>query len=1242
VLFSGGAPALASKLGYERFRADSKVPQDKVAEFDATVGSTVWPACSQIGSRDCSKLPPPTETLKSVFGAVEAGLNIRIERALWTMGALGGTIPDGVFSQPTPVANFNVYATAPALAVYGDSRINASSNLQSQDTGYSSLEDVVALGKVEGYTTDWVDSRDWTSLALDGLKTSLRTYTPAGAFYVTQSELAEVAFGDEIQGVSYSRGTRAGLATWLDEFGAALSQPTLVPGILDATRSLSASVIKEPVAQGGPMRYFLEGCEHGGSPVFTEAAGSMGVSARLVAKDDCPFDSKPGTALAPGLNNLASGLSSYNPDRSYFIYGTTGNVMLTSTSTLGGSALVDDLGGCSGSGYNIIGYRLKASVCPKEERVRFMVNRRSTTATAAGDDVLRAMTLSCLGSGSAPRQLVPPAAINSVADVRRLEGWLAQAEYATATGLNDLALANVPKRVVDAEAGGALLSSASGQGTHGELLLALGNEIRAVHGSWVTMSGAFGQLRNAIHRTRKRLEAASQKERAAQLEYERERIELDRRKALGALQTTSGIMKAALSLAGMKKGSEGEGLNGLIDGVTSMQAGFIESSAARQLLGVLAKEEDNGDQAAETERELVLIDLNEDSSAAYTALETSLSGLRTGASNALAKIIELQGNALGARTAVAKAAGADFMTDLDGNTIPLPVNSVLNRQLNLKRLRYERALTTAKRSAYLARLAIEQRLGLRLDELKAELGPLPAPSTWVDDLCTMQGVNYETLRTATQGVSSGSGTGGAAATPGQQKELDLIAGFADEYIGDYVQKLEELVSFYNVENPFRESDDTMVLSLREDLLVSDHRCQGESRNLLYHSGALHEEPPSSSDVESLGGWRSRQCTGGACTTALSGLGLMDADVPLVPPNGRGSISWLRTISETDRPAAAASPVPRGAVYQSVRLVKGRDYVLSWWDMARAANGKPLDTGSPQGYQVAAFTGDWNLVATSLQTSHRGAESSRSEWSPRRSLRISVPQDGVYHVAFIPEPAVGEVTLALANVQLEELSAERRGPGYYEHTTSYRLTNNSDCKASESWSVQEAFERKCERRGQDSRAEICWWELKQPIALDAVAAQQGYGPLFERLALDNKNYRHVSTVVNIVGDALNCGEGAGNACYASGYLEYDLSHAAYSVPLMDLSGHNRCFDFGVATIHHGKALSTERYLSVPLSSADESLTNQAAFKKWEFAGRPLTGVYRLRIKDSRRLRWDLVEDIQLLVNYRYWSPVDRAN
>jgi hypothetical protein len=99
--------------------------------------------------------------------------------------------------------------------------------------------------------------------------------------------------------------------------------------------------------------------------------------------------------------------------------------------------------------------------------------------------------------------------------------------------------------------------------------------------------------------------------------------------------------------------------------------------------------------------------------------------------------------------------------------------------------------------------------------------------------------------------------------------------------------------------------------------------------------------------------------------------------------------------------------------------------------------------------------------------------------------------------------------------------------------------------------------------------------------------------------------------------------------------------AYSVPLENYEGATSCFDFGLGSIRSGKALAAERFITLPMSSADRDLINTSPFLKPDLSGRPLSGAYRLRIHDSPQLAWKNVEDIQLVMNYGYWSRVARS-
>lgn len=70
------------------------------------------------------------------------------------------------------------------------------------------------------------------------------------------------------------------------------------------------------------------------------------------------------------------------------------------------------------------------------------------------------------------------------------------------------------------------------------------------------------------------------------------------------------------------------------------------------------------------------------------------------------------------------------------------------------------------------------------------------------------------------------------------------------------------------------------------------------------------------------------------------------------------------------------------------------------------------------------------------------------------------------------------------------------------------------------------------------------------------------------------------------------------------------------------------------IERARALAAERYVTNPISSADRSLIEP--YVRTELRGRPLSGTYLLRIWDDPTLAWENVEDIQIVLNYRYWT------
>src|SRR5439155_13415957 len=77
--------------------------------------------------------------------------------------------------------------------------------------------------------------------------------------------------------------------------------------------------------------------------------------------------------------------------------------------------------------------------------------------------------------------------------------------------------------------------------------------------------------------------------------------------------------------------------------------------------------------------------------------------------------------------------------------------------------------------------------------------------------------------------------GGGAGSPSDNA---AIQAFADAWVGSYVQKLQDFVTYYNVQYPSHQGQDTAVLSLRYDLLPPATQCTVQAPNVLTSSGDL--------------------------------------------------------------------------------------------------------------------------------------------------------------------------------------------------------------------------------------------------------------------------------------------------------------------------------------------------------------------------------------------------------------------
>jgi hypothetical protein len=182
-------------------------------------------------------------------------------------------------------------------------------------------------------------------------------------------------------------------------------------------------------------------------------------------------------------------------------------------------------------------------------------------------------------------------------------------------------------------------------------------------------------------------------------------------------------------------------------------------------------------------------------------------------------------------------------------------------------------------------------------------------------------------------------------------------------------------------------------------------------------------------------------------------------------------------------------------------------------------------------------------------------------------------------------------------------------------------------------LRSAFTHACDASG------TCWYDLSVPIVIDTGALNAGTSPLEAKLAAGNYNYRNIDIALNLVGTSVHtCVNDQNPNCYGSGYIQYTLNHDATNAGIIGYDGNERYFNFGIASINHGKALAAERYLTMPLATADQQLVTQPGIQHIELSGRPLDGAYSLRIWDSPDLNWSALQDIQFVIDYEYWSSI----
>jgi len=617
-------------------------------------------------------------------------------------------------------------------------------------------------------------------------------------------------------------------------------------------------------------------------------------------------------------------------------------------------------------------------------------------------------------------------------------------------------------------------------------------------------------------------------------------------------------------------------------------------------------------QEAKLGAEFKLNDFNGTFSTIASTMSTYASRLSGALNDIDAQLAKVEQQQSRAKLALAKALYVRSFT----SQFEARINAAQNARFLTARERYRRAQDTAQRMAFLAKRSIEMRLGIRLAEMTDDLPLVDAPAEWESTVCTLTGIDYE--KAATGEVES----------------------FADEYIGDYVEKLQNVVESYRLVHNFHEGTDVAVMSLRDDIQNVRAVCEAPVHNELHNAGQLNV----SSSLAP--GWDRNGCA----SEQVEGL-----EVPL--PNCIGVLEEL---------GVNASPILGVPALSATSA-----YTLQFGDKAScdpatcgyrsgAYLGQELDV-TPGLYRASVYVRDRTdysdvglrialdgVVQTTLAQQTEAA--TLTAW-PRVYVVFEVPAIQKLSFGFArPTLNAGSApadTIVLAGPMLErlQLGTDELGvePAAFVNTSDVRTRPLPVCEDTSGEVFRETgWTRATALLCEDGFSGTCdgstakpygYWQTSFNINQRDIESGNILGK--SGIARGNFNYRIESLGVNFVGTSVrNCADqDLPSTCYSAGYVPYTLIHnGPYNV--RNHAGKDFQAQLFTGRIENARGLALERYITSPLASADRELLTD--YTRFELQGRPLDGNFVLRVWDSPGVTFDGIQDVQIVLKYRYWT------
>ncbi len=881
-------------------------------------------------------------------------------------------------------------------------------------------------------------------------------------------------------------------------------------------------------------------------------------------------------------------------------------------------------------------------------------------------DVLGALEMLCAaaeetsdGSGSDCTSIPE---IHSVGDLFAAQGYFECQADSVRNNAAGMILRDLPRQVVTLLGSGGT-SGTTGAGVSGEIAAAT-DELRA---ALIALSDSSTQIGATVDSLGAAVGGLRSRSQQMSIKAEIERWQL----ASTVLnQVTSCVSKVSEAAGGMNAGA-------------GVSAGAVCANSAAQI-GIAASMTTLNEDLDEAVLRESLYRFEQEFNGAVAALSGADTRLRASVARIEAAITRIKNLQRRGRRALAKA----LMLDSDPGTAGeegamgrrFYVNTVMRRRMNTLRARYEEAHRNAVKTAFLAKIALEQRLGMAMDQMTDPLTLLDEPPAgWHMDVCSMSGIDYDRIRDST-------------APPGGDRDpaegVDVPEDYAGEYIGDYVRRLALVYESYSIDFPFQDGTDTTVLSLRDEIWQTRAPCSVGTPNLLYEAGQLDQmggETRYGWEVEGCGvyeDWKEEDlgpqpaCVGATPIredNAVLGRTFSGIDaLPMsVTRTEAGTVPMYEVRFGVENP-----PTDAGVEYQT----RTRDtHVVQWIDETLPAGRYRVSyfervrrRGEPDVTpQVRVLSRRDVFDATTGTTTHESTPIAfegptpqpiepRANWRRRfaffdlaRPTRVGVSirprrrTDGFQTVqvgALMLEDVTSTVVGSLSEIVSDAPRLTRANaspPPLFFNTTQTRDRVQSVCTDTDGSVVRDnAWTHHCVGLCPDGYGDCpgalqqhCYYETSftlDPERLQRQGVLDGAG-----FAFGNFNYRVEQVALNVVGTNVRDCEAAGGGatCYASGNVSYSIVHDG-PYPVRNHGGGLYDAPLFRGRVERARALAAERYLSNPLSGTDRSLVEP--YLRRELVGRPLSGTYSVRIWDDPALAWSNIEDVQLMLKYRYWT------